>query len=107
MFWASRIKLSPEDAYHQKYRSLIQTYAAAGISSLIILHQDTEWGNAPWDNGGWAEYAETFAKACGRVAAACSEFGDRVAYQIFNEQDSGPGNHSAIPIARRGLRHRS
>ena len=98
VFWASRIKLSPEDAYHQKYRSLIQTYAAEGIRSLIILHQDTEWGNAPWDNGGWAEYAETFAKACGRVAAACSEFGDRVAYQIFNEQDSGPGNHSAIPI---------
>ena len=99
VFWASRIKLSPEEAYQQKYRSLIQTYAAAGVRSLIVLHQDTEWGNAPWEHGGWAAYAETFARACGRVAAVCSEFGDMVAYQIFNEQDSGPGNHSAIGIA--------
>ena len=99
VYWASRLKLSPEEAYQRKYRSLIQTYAAAGIRSLIILHQDTEWGNAPWDNGGWEAYAETFARACGRVAAVCSEFGDKVAYQIFNEQDSGPDNHSAIGIA--------
>lgn len=101
VFWASRLKLSPEEAYQQKYRALIQTYANAGINSLIILHQDTEWGNAPWQNGGWAQYAETFAKACGRVAAVCAEFGDRVAYQIFNEQDSGPDNHSAIGIGAR------
>lgn len=99
VFWASRIKLSPEEAYQQKYRGLIQTYAAAGIGSLIILHQDTEWGNAPWKNGGWEQYAETFARACGRVAAVCAEFGNMVAYQIFNEQDSGPDNHSAIGIA--------
>ena len=57
VFWASRIKLSPEEAYQQKYRSLIQTYAAAGVRSLIVLHQDTEWGNAPWEHGGWAAYA--------------------------------------------------
>ena len=38
-------------------------------------------------------------RACGRVAAACAEFGDSVAYQIFNEQDSGPDNKSAIGIA--------
>ncbi len=99
VFWASRLNLSPEEAFHQRYRALIQTYAAAGIRSLIILHQDTEWGNAPWQHGGWAQYAETFAKACGRVAAVCAEFGDQVAYQIFNEQDSGPDNRSAIGIA--------
>ncbi|CUS02763.2 protein of unknown function [Candidatus Promineifilum breve] len=98
VYWASRLKLSPEQAYQQRYRRLIQTYAAEGIRSLIVLHQDTEWGNAPWQNGGWAQYAETFAKACARVAAQCAEFGDGVAYQIFNEQDSGPGNHSAIGI---------
>lgn len=98
VYWASRIHLSPEQAYQQRYRNLIQTYSAAGIKSLIILHQDTEWGNAPWTHGGWEQYAETFAQACGRVAAVCSEFGDQVAYQIFNEQDSGPDNHSAIGI---------
>ena len=99
VFWASRLNLSPEEAYQRHYRSLIQTYAARGTRSLIILHQDTEWGNAPWQNGGWEQYAETFAKACGRVARACVEFGDKVAYQIFNEQDSGPDNQSAIGIA--------
>ena len=82
VFFASRLNLSPEEAYQRRYRGWIQTYAAAGIKSLIILHQDTEWGNAPWDNGGWEQYAETFAKACGRVAAACAEFGDCVAYQL-------------------------
>lgn len=98
VFFASRLNLSPEEAYQRKYRHIIQSYAAAGTRSLIILHQDTEWGNAPWRNGGWEQYAETFAKACGRVAAVCAEFGDKVAYQIFNEQDSGPDNHSAIGI---------
>ena len=98
VFFASRLNLSPEEAYQRRYRAWIQTYAAAGIRSLVILHQDTEWGNAPWQNGGWEQYAETFAKACGRVAAACVEFGDCVAYQIFNEQDSGPDNKSAIGI---------
>ena len=99
VFFASRLNLSPEEAYQRKYRAIIQTYANAGIKSLIILHQDTEWGNAPWENDGWEQYAESFAKACGRVAAACAEFGDCVAYQIFNEQDSGRDNHSAIGIA--------
>jgi len=99
VFFASRLNLSPEEAYQRKYRAIIQSYANAGIKSLVILHQDTEWGNAPWENGGWEQYAESFAKACGRVAAACGEFGDCVAYQIFNEQDSGPDNKSAIGIA--------
>lgn len=99
VFFASRLNLSPEEAYQRKYRPLIQSYAAAGIKSLIILLQDTEGGNAPWVNGGWEQYAETFAKACGRVAAACAEFGDMVAYQIFNEQDSGTDNTSAIGMA--------
>lgn len=97
-YFASRIKLSPEEAYQQRYRHIIQSYAAAGTGSLLVLHQDTEWGNAPWDNGGWESYANTFAQACGRVAKACSEFGDKVAYQIFNEQDCPPSNPSAIPI---------
>ncbi len=98
-FFASRLHLSPEDAYHQRYRRIIQSYAAAGIKSLLILHQDTEGGSAPWtNNGDWGAYAALFAQACGRVAAVCSEFGDNVAYQIFNEQDSDIGNKSAIGI---------
>ncbi|MCA9918090.1 MAG: hypothetical protein KC445_09065, partial [Anaerolineales bacterium] len=87
VFWASRLKKTPEQAYQDRYRQIIQTYANQGIRSLIILHQDTHWGNAPWDNGGWDAYAQQFGEACGRVARVCSEFGDMVAYQIYNEQD--------------------
>jgi hypothetical protein len=105
VFWASREGRSPEDAYHARYRHIIQSYANTGTKSLLILHQDTEWGNGPWQGGGWQEYANVFAKACGRVARACSEFSDKVAYQIWNEEDSGFGadaantNPSAIGIA--------
>ena len=98
-FFASRLKLSPEKAYHQRYRAIIQSYAAANIGTVLVLHQDTEWGNAPWDSGDWNTYANLFAQACGRVAKLCAEFGDRVAYQVFNEQDTDPSNPSAIPIA--------
>ncbi|WP_420629073.1 NBR1-Ig-like domain-containing protein [Candidatus Leptofilum sp.] len=105
VFWASRLQKTPEQAYQERYRHIIQTYANQGIRSLIILHQDTFWGNAPWDNGGWGAYAQRFGEACGRVARVCAEFGDMVAYQIHNEQDSefgndkGNKNHSAIGIA--------
>ncbi len=105
VFWASRIEKTPEQAYQERYRHIIQTYANQGIRSLIILHQDTYWGNGPWDSGDWHAYAQQFGETCGRVARACAEFGDMVAYQIHNEQDSefgndkGNKNHSAIGIA--------
>ncbi|MEM7333510.1 MAG: NBR1-Ig-like domain-containing protein [Chloroflexota bacterium] len=104
VYWASRERNTPEQAYQKRYRKVIQTYADQGIKSLIILHQDTYWGNAPWDNGDWDTYARHFGEACARVARACSEFGDMVAFQIYNETDSGYGNdagnpnHSAIGI---------
>ena len=101
VFWASRLKKTPAQAYQDYYKNIIQRYANKGIRSLIILHQDTYWGNAPWDNGGWEAYAKQFGEQCGQVAAACSEFGDMVAYQVYNEQDSGPDNTSAIGFAAR------
>ncbi|MCA9928964.1 MAG: hypothetical protein KC419_10820, partial [Anaerolineales bacterium] len=45
VYWASREQKSPEQAYQQRYRHIIQSYANAGIKSLLILHQDTEGGN--------------------------------------------------------------
>ncbi len=106
VFWASRLKKSPQKAYEDRYRSVIKTYASQGIRSLLVLHQDTEWANGPWiNNSGWEAYASSFAQACANVARACAEFGDQVAYQIFNETDSGFGNDagneniSAIGIA--------
>ncbi|MEM8856709.1 MAG: C39 family peptidase [Chloroflexota bacterium] len=104
-YWASRNGRSGKEAYVKRYRELIKTYADAGIKTLIVLHQDTHWGNGPWDNGGWGIYASQFAQECAGVARACLEFSDMVAYQIFNETDSRWGddapnpNKSAIGIA--------
>jgi hypothetical protein len=97
VYWASRERLSVEEAYHRRYRQIIQSYANAGIRSLIILHQDTYWGNGPWDNGGWEAYADAFGQECGQVARLCAEFGDKVAYQIYNETDSGYGSDAGNP----------
>ncbi len=104
VFWASRRKKSPQQAYDDHYRHAIQSYASQGIRSLLILHQDTRWGNAPWDSGDWAQYAAMYAESCAEVARACAEFKEMVAYQIYNETDSGFGsdagnkNPSAIGI---------
>ncbi len=104
VYWAGRRKQTPQEAFASHYRNVIQTYASEGIKSLLVLHQDTEWGNGPWDSGDWDTYADLYAEACARVARACAEFSTMVAYQIFNETDSKFGNDannpnpSAIPI---------
>ena len=105
VYWASREGNSPAEAFHKRYRSVIQRHAAAGIKTLIIMHQDTEWGGNLRKDGDWEGYARLFARACAAVARACAEFSDMVAYQIYNETDSGyvadTGNinPSAIGIA--------
>jgi hypothetical protein len=87
-----------DQAFHQEYRTLIQNYVNAGIKCLLILNQETVWGNAPWDHGGWEQYAAGMAGAAGQIAHLCAIFDDNVAYQIWNEEDSPPSNHSAIGI---------
>lgn len=88
-----------DQAFNDEYRTLIQTYANAGIKSLIILNQETEWGNAPWHNGNWPGYAASLARAARRIAEQAAPFGDMVAYQIWNEGDSDPSNPSAIGVS--------
>ncbi len=88
-----------DEAFNQQYRSLIRSYAEAGMKSLIILNQETVWGNAPWHNGDWNTYAGALSHAAGRIAELCAQFGDNVAYQIWNEEDSPPSNQSAIGLA--------
>ncbi len=105
VYFASREGWSPAEAFHKRYRPIIQQYAAAGIKSLIILLQDTEWGGDLRQKDDWEGYARVFAQACAGVARACAEFSDMVAYQIYNETDSGYQadsgnfNKSAIGIA--------
>ncbi|MDT8304766.1 MAG: NBR1-Ig-like domain-containing protein [Anaerolineae bacterium] len=88
-----------DQAYHDEYGALIQTYANAGIKSLIILNQETEWGNAPWHNGDWQAYAGALARAARRIVELAAPFRDKIAYQIWNEGDSDPSNPSAIGVS--------
>ena len=90
---------SVDDAFRDEYRAVIQAYTSAGIKCLLILNQETEWGNGPWENGNWEAYAGGLGRAGGRIAELCAPFGDMVAYQIWNEEDSGPENPSAIGVA--------
>ena len=116
VYWATRKERTAQEAFAAHYQNIIQQYAKQGIKSLLVLHQDTQWGNSPWPEnpnwdsydalyaGDWDAYADLFAATCGGVARACSEFSDMVAYQIFNETDSRFGsdlphkNPSAISI---------
>jgi murein DD-endopeptidase MepM/ murein hydrolase activator NlpD len=73
------------------YDPLIQTYAQAGVRSLLILNQETYWGQGPWNTGDWQLYADGFADQARQIAAHYS--GQNVAYQIWNEGDiRGPSS---------------
>ncbi len=96
---ASAKQRNVDAAYHEEYGALIQGYANAGIKSLIILNQETEWGNAPWHNGDWRAYAAALANAARRIAELAAPFREHVAYQIWNEGDSDPTNPSAIGVS--------
>ncbi|MFZ0545896.1 MAG: NBR1-Ig-like domain-containing protein, partial [Candidatus Promineifilaceae bacterium] len=99
VYKAAAVNRNVDQAFNDQYRNLIQSYANAGIKSLIILNQETVWGNAPWHNGDWATFAGSLAHAAGRIAELCAVFGDSVTYQIWNEEDSPPTNQSAIGIS--------
>ena len=40
------------------YDDYIQGYNAAGARCLLILNQETFWGNGPWHHGDWPAYAK-------------------------------------------------
>ena len=96
-----------DQAFRDQYQQLIQAYTAAGIKCLIILNQETVWENEPWEKdpsdpnllNDWRTYAGQFGQVTKRVAELCKPFGNMVAYQIWNEEDSPPSNDSAIGVA--------
>lgn len=94
------------------YDPIIHAYASAGIKTVLILLQDTYWGNGPWDNGNWSAFYPGFADVAGRIAA---HYGGQVAaYEIWNEQDIAgqptsiyipPANYAALLVtASRAIR---
>lgn len=76
------------NAAFRQFDPLVKGYLEQGIGSLIVLNQETVWGNAPWSgNNDWGTYASQLAGVAGQIAARYKQYGDRVAYEIWNEGD--------------------
>lgn len=75
-------------AAFRQFDPLVQGYVDQGIGSLIILNQETVWGNAPWSgNNDWSTYANQLADVARQIAARYKKHGAAVAYEIWNEGD--------------------
>jgi len=71
------------------YDPVIERYHELGVRTLMILNQETFWGNGPWsshDPGEWRTYANQFAGQLEQIAAHYR--GKNVAYEIWNEGDT-------------------
>lgn len=90
VFQAAAARQSVEQAFNF-YDPLIDRYNQIGMRTLLVLNQETFWGNGPWDNGDWDRYAREFGVVCGQIAAHYR--GKGVAYEIWNEGDiKGPSS---------------
>ncbi len=79
-----------------QYDPIIRAYNRMGIKSLIILNQETVWGNAPWQgNQDWQQYANQLADVAGKIARHYRRYGENVAYEIWNEGDK-PHNPASV-----------
>ncbi|MCP5096502.1 MAG: hypothetical protein GY943_13195 [Chloroflexi bacterium] len=71
-----------------QYDPIIAKYDQMGVKSLIVINQETVWGNSPWEsNRGWQAYADKLADVAGQIATHYKKYKDRVAYEIWNEGD--------------------
>lgn len=76
------------NAAFRQFDPLVQGYIDQGIGSLIVLNQETVWGNAPWSgNHDWDTFASQLAGVAGQIAARYKKYGAEVAYEIWNEGD--------------------
>lgn len=85
-------------AAFQKYDAIVREYNKMGVRSLIILNQETVWGNAPWSgNNDWNSYADQLARTATQIARRYKSYGDKVAYEIWNEGDL-PNNPASVYV---------
>ncbi len=99
-FKAADKRRSVADSFSE-YDPLVTAYAQKGIGTLFVLNQQTVAGkDAPWKGGGdWTAYAGEFASAAGEIAAHYAHLGEKVAYEIWNEEDNRktPGVSVYVP----------
>ncbi|MBZ0294119.1 MAG: SH3 domain-containing protein [Anaerolineae bacterium] len=79
------------------YDPLILQYSQIGMRTLMVLNQETFWGNAPWNSGDWAQYATDFANVCAQIATHYR--GQGIAYEIWNEGDIHGASSIYVPPA--------
>ncbi len=83
-------KKRPVSESFAEYDPIVKAYAKKGIGTLFVLNQQTVAGkNAPWLNGGdWDAYAGQFATAAGEITSHYAHLGDKVGFEIWNEEDN-------------------
>ncbi|HSH03621.1 MAG TPA: NBR1-Ig-like domain-containing protein [Anaerolineae bacterium] len=84
-------QVHPDDrhlgAAYEQYSPIIKAYADKDISSLIIINQETTYIEPGWNAEQWDEYTNNLAARAGQIAAKYADYGNKVAYQIWNEGD--------------------
>jgi hypothetical protein len=76
------------NAAFRQFDPLVQGYVEQGVGSVIVLNQETVWGNAPWSgNNDWSSYANQLTAVARQIAARYKKYGAKVAYEIWNEGD--------------------
>ncbi len=98
---AARENVSERDDINKafaQFDEIISKYDRMGIKSLIVLNQETVWGNAPWSgNNDWNTYAGQLADVARQIATRYKRYGEKVAYEIWNEGDL-PNNPASIYV---------
>ncbi len=81
-----------------QYDPLVRKYNEKGVKSLIVLNQETVWGNAPWTgNNDWHTFGHQLAQVAQKIAARYKQYGRKVAYEIWNEGDL-PNNPASVYV---------
>lgn len=78
-------KVATLDETFNFYDPIIRSLVAQGTKVLLVLLQDTYWGNGPWDNGNWPSFTLGFAAVAGKIAQHYK--GLVAAYEVWNEMD--------------------
>ncbi len=78
------------------YDPIIRSLAQQGTKVLLVIIQDTYWGNGPWSNGNWGAYYPGYADAVSKIAQHYK--GLVAGYEIWNEMDLS-GQPTSIYIA--------
>ena len=86
-------------AAYKIYDETIRDYNRMGTGSIIVLNQDTVWGQAPWTGRtkDWDSYVAEMAETAGKIAKHYARYGDKIAYEIWQTPNS-PDSKEAVSL---------